>query len=523
MRSNSCRWLIAAGALVVACAGELPQTADDQELAETIGVFGLDRVTDALKGKPKSVPADFAQYEALFKVGRKCARQETKEIFIVEESSTREGGKQVYNTNQLLPRAVITGCNTTPENPDAIQKSFELMAALISSPNAKNAGKGDPMLLTPVEVLALDRRTGTYNFYVMVPQGSGLPGKLVRVMRMPDGKIRQFEMGADGKSKASTVPVNPCFSCHVNGGPLMNEMARPWENWVSVLNQLPKGKLTGETQKIVSEAADSTHSRASLANDLEPIMRTGIQVWIDGNLDPSKSPPRATTGFGQMTLEGTMPGGLGHLLKSSFCETELQYVSTHESQPMELFVDPEAATFAGVTLVAPDAAPDLQVKLMPQRSEHDRATEVHLLKRGYMTVGTRLAIRLIDEENDIFSSARCGLWKEAVTAVGKPAKPSDGAVKIAAFLNKKAKDNKLGTISKARRDYIIALTDPKATDEVLEAKRTAWQSEFEARYEKARAQVESTAGIAALEKKVKTRQDKARAMFPGDATPLPLF
>ncbi|MSP91353.1 MAG: hypothetical protein EXR79_06065 [Myxococcales bacterium] len=491
------------------------ETGDDAELKETLSVFGDDRLIDKLRGKPAVVPATFQDYEKLYKVGRHCARTDSKEIFIVEESSSRVGGRQVYNTNQLLPRAVVTGCNTDSQNPDAVKTSFEMMAALISSPGAANAAKGDPMIFTEVEVMALDRRTGTYNFYVMKPQGAGNPGKLVRVMRMPDGKIKKFEMDSAGKSKVSTAETNACFTCHVNGGPLMNEMVKPWTNWVSVLNQLPHGKLSGETQSMVGEAAAGPSSRSSFANDLEQIMKAAMRVWVDGNM--------TTTGFGQMTIEGTMPGGLGHLLKSSFCETELQYTSSHDTEPFELFVDTDAASYGQVSLQEPAFTPEVSVNLMPIRSEHDRRTEKHMIKRKYLTISTVLAIRLLDDERDVFAPLRCGLLAEVVAAVGKPTKPEDANARIASLLNGKAKANKLGTMSKARRDYITALTDPKATPDALDKAKLAWQADFQARFDKLVAGMTTDVGAAALAKRAKERKVAATKMFPGATTPLPLL
>src|SRR5262245_49001459 len=64
---------------------------DSSEAAvtESDGLFGDDRVADALKDKLENIPKDYAAAEKLFGVGRACARKDSKEIFVVEEAQTR--------------------------------------------------------------------------------------------------------------------------------------------------------------------------------------------------------------------------------------------------------------------------------------------------------------------------------------------------------------------------------------------------------------------------------------------------
>src|SRR5262245_57739170 len=158
--------LLAIVLLTAACGDGLGTSVDD--VAETRRLFGDDRVGDALRNRPSKVPGTFAQVEALFGIGRKCARGDSKEIFVVEERQTRANGEQTPSEEGLMPRAVVTGCSTSP---DSRAESYSLMVALVSSPDAPHAGDGDPMLLTSVEVMALDRKTGLYNFYVFESNG----------------------------------------------------------------------------------------------------------------------------------------------------------------------------------------------------------------------------------------------------------------------------------------------------------------------------------------------------------------
>ena len=497
---------------LVGCTSGDVDVGEDQELKETMSVFGDDRVSKVLKGRPDLVPGTFQAYEKLFKVGRHCVRVDSKEIFIVEEESSRATGEQKFDTG-LMPRAVITGCNTTPANPESIRKSFELMAALISAPDAPNAAKGDPMLFTPLEVMALDNRTGTYNFYVFFSNGTGKPGKMVRIIRTPAGKIQRFEMTASGASAASKEKTGECFTCHANGGPLMNELGHPWSNWVSVRKTLPKGKLTGETKLVVDEAVASTTGRSSFANELEVIMKEAIKVWIDGDMKK--------TGFGQMTLEGSAPGGLPLMLKSVFCETEMNYTSNGDAVPLELFLDRDGAEFAGISQ-GPDPNGEVDVFQLPIRSEHDRAMTFHLLKRGYLTLRTVEAIRLIDDEKDLFVKNRCGLHAELLKTK-LPTAPKDVNVKIRDLIAAKVKAKAFGTLTPARATYLAALVDGKVADDALGTMREAYVAELQGRFAKLVAQMDSSSGRSTLKKRLEAQKAAARAMFPGNVSPLPLM
>jgi hypothetical protein len=174
-------------AIVAAGCGEEPPITEEQDIAETKELFGDDRVADVLKKDLKKVPRSWAEFETLFGVGRACKRTDSKEIYVVEESSTRATGHQ-EQTDTLLPRAVVTGCNTGEMNPpgEPLYQSYSLMAALFSSPDVPGAASGDPMVFDRVEVMALDRKTGLYNFYVMTPSAyPDKPGILQRIQLRP--------------------------------------------------------------------------------------------------------------------------------------------------------------------------------------------------------------------------------------------------------------------------------------------------------------------------------------------------
>ena len=487
----------------------------EQDVREKVTLWGNDRVADVLKKSPDKVPGTYPEVEKLFGIGRACARQDSKEIFVVEEPSSRATGEQ-ESTSQVLPRAVITGCNTDRQDPESVRQSFSLMVALVSSPDAPHAAEGDPMVLEPVEVMALDTKTGLYNFYVFESNGSGKPGTVTRIMRDATDRVLELEK-LPGKAATKRVSEDRrCFNCHVAGGPLMNEMTEPWTNWVSTHKMLPEeSSLTGETASIVTEAAalHGEHSRSSLANDLEQTMRAAIRTWVYGASDAAGS------GFGQMMLDGTQPGGMPQMLRSVFCQTELGFMSSSDTVPLELFVDPAAVSGAG--FVKPTAYPSEPFELLPVRSEMDKRIEAFLQKTGYLTARTITAIRLVDDENDIFSSARCALHAEAVE--GLPAAPADVDAHLRKLLLAKHAAGALPAMSAPRSAYLAALLDGAIPDASLAKPRAAYFAEAKLRFEKATAQLTTSKGRAKLAARLDARQMAAHEMFPDSANPLPVL
>ncbi len=507
---------LALGAL--GCEEETVETGDEQNVAETRDLFGDDRVADVLKGNLGKVPRSWQEAEKLFGIGRACKRTDSKEIYVVEESSTRATGTQ-EETEMLLPRAVITGCNTGEMNPpgEPLYQSFSLMAALFSSPDVPGAKKGDPMVFDRVEMMALDRKTGLYNFYVMTPSAdASLPGVLQRVQLRPDNTVYTYTKDPKKKSvskKKSTDRL--CNNCHVKMGPLMNEMHEPWTNWVSTHKTLPElaSQLTGETRSIVSEATsvDGKHSRLSLANDLEKTMMAAMRVWNEGQASVPGS------GFVQAAIDGDQPGGVEDLLSSLFCENELQYASSFGTVPVELFVDPGAV--AGGSFQPPTSySVDLFPLLMPVRSDMDERIETALIKKKVVKQTTSIAIRLVDESTDIFSKPRCDLYGAAVQ--GLP----DDELKVDAHLRAflKGKADKLFGKSGLRRSYANALLDDSGASDV-KAARVAYLADALKRYQTETAKLETPEGRTQLKARAQARKDAARAMFDRDANPMPVL
>ncbi len=514
----------------IACGAPVDDGAASGGDAVTEDFYGNDRVAAVLKGHPEKIPATFDAYETLFGVGRSCARNDSKEIFVVEESQTRLAGvKELHEVTQtkLMPRAVITGCNAGDlSDPTTVKTSFSLMAALISDPDMHDTAKGDTMRMWPLEVIALDNTTGLYNFYVFEPAITptdsfavlppSTPGRVTRVYRSMEaradhagfGEFKVFEKRLE-KGKAVTAEMQPiggghrCFNCHVNGAPLMNEMRDPWTNWVSFKKTLPAAQLFGPTKELVSQAVPNVSvGTSSLANDLEPIMRAAIQSYVFGTTKAN--------GWANTTLAGGLPGGVAHLLESVFCETELNYASARESLPLELFVDPDAAGPSDIT-PTPSFGTDKTPFQMPIRSTRDQQTESWLIEKKFLTASTVMAIRLLDDENDIFSPARCDLLPEISKDLSS--EPTKVAERVRTILAAQLDALTFKTTQPKRHAYLKALLTGTPSD----VAQSEYLAELVSRFNAA----DKT--DKAIKAKEGSRKARARAKFSSRSTPLPIL
>jgi hypothetical protein len=519
------------GASLLACATEAGDVGEREgSAAASTSFYGNDRVGAVLAGHPEKIPASYEAYEELFKVGRSCARTDSKEIFVVEESQTRLAGVRELHevtATPLMPRAVITGCNDGDlSNPADGRKSYTMMAALISDPSQPHADEGDTIRTWPLEVMALDETTGLYNFYVFEPVNppadgtsripKDAPGRVTRIYRSVEQRPlvgqgefnvfqRRLEAGRGPTQESQPIGGgNRCFNCHVNGGPLMNELRDPWTNWVSFKNTIAHSQMGGLTAELVAEAVpNATTGRASLANDLEPIIRAATTEFVNGST--------RTNGWARNTLSGKLPGGVPKMLESVFCQTELNYASASQSIPLEVWLDPDAAGPASI--VPPASFGDDNVPfLLPVRSTRDRDVELWLVENGYLSQATATAIRLWDDENDIFSKSRCDLLPEVLRDL--PTEPSKIGEHIRTFLASKVGSLQPSDGQPARVAYIEQLLRPGVRREVAQRNYLA---ELTARFE------QLPKADQAVKAKERFRKARAREKFSGRSNPLPIL
>jgi hypothetical protein len=453
-----------------------------------IPLFGDDRVADVLGRDPARAPRTFAEHEALFGVGRACSRTDSHEIFVIEERATRFA-EVIVPTTTIAPRVIVSGCSPAPQSLDGVAVSFGMFTVMPTDPSRDAR---DPLAVTPIEVMALDRRTGTYGFYVFDEQG------VQRIVRTETGVVRTVVGKRDGSVEELASKGPRCFGCHVQGGPLMASLGDPWTSWVSTRTEVAVGSYEGETAAIVAESnmLDRSVRRAAFANALEGIVRNAIRAFVVGGAEPG-------SGLVARTLGGAEPGGLPHLLRSVFCETELQFASTFETVPLQLFVDPAAVVGADIT--RPIAAPgDDFPQLLPIRSEMDLRIEEQLVTRGVLSRATVQAIRLLDDERDVFSEKRCSLLPRVIEAL-----PVDPRA-VDAYVREVVRDA-LPADAAFARALLDGREDPGARDAYFAAVGQRF----------ADAVASFTADRAMWVDRLMERRQRARAMFPGDAHPLP--
>ena len=209
------------------------------------------------------------------------------------------------------------------------------------------------------------------------------------------------------------------------------------------------------------------------------------------------------------------PDGLPKLLSSLFCETELNYATATDALPIESFIDPD---LNNGDLVPPDAYGESSTPvLMPIRSEMDRAAESWLTDKGYVSHEMVLAARLFDDENDIFSDARCGLKGGAVAAIGGAREVSEVKRRLRTFLLARAGAAPFAASHPKRLAYLEALLQPRPSASALDAAFADYATELAARFETMKGDPSR------VEARARDRKARARAMFPGPSTPLPLL
>jgi hypothetical protein len=508
-------WLALPLLFAAGCAASSDAITSDRELvvddaAELDRVLGDDRVGRVVRANPSAIPDRLSTFESAFGVGRACNRSDSKEIFAVEETSTRITGSQVETPN-LLPRLVIGGCNQNPSRPGSIRQTFEMLVAMVSD---TERDPNDPIPAQPVEIMALDETTGLYNFYVLeptaVPNG---PATVTRFVRRADNVVERWQKIA-GRPATKEVSTNrKCFDCHVHGGPIMNELTEPWTNWVSSHKTLSR-PLTGDSRALVSEARPfaGEHSRSSLANQLEQVTRASIAMWVEG------IPGVPGSGLGPQILSGAQPGGIPQLLRSVLCETEVNYATVFNTVPVATFVDATVAAFAGLEPAIPPVS-GASFTLLPVRSETDQRIEKFLQKARILSADAVLAVRIFDDARDVFSPRRCGLHADVTRRLADAA--PEAAIR-AALLAALGTGETLQATTPAQRKYLRALLDPATDSAVRDAAEAEYLADITGRYAAEASKLESDAGRDQIARRWRRRQAAARAMFPTAANPLPI-
>ncbi len=510
--------------LLVACEHSAFESTSSQsaELFDdisTISMWGNDRIGDILRASPERAPSNLAEFERLFEVGRQCGADGSKEIFLIEEARTRNFvAARNLEPGDITPRLIMTGCNSSPHTTSGVRRSISLMAIAIGTPRSSHRAQSidawAPFANVPIEAIAIDRTTGRYNFYIFKSSAKerGIVTRIVPSRATSgeiDGAVSLSNIAGREEPGRLVLKNRACFNCHINGAPIMNELTDPWDNWVSSnTSDVATARAVETTLNLAvnSTSAGRGAQRISLAGELEQTIRHALRTWASG--------------FAAETSRA--PVGVGPLFQSVFCETQLNFESPSAGIPFELVGDPDAlAGFAFAQADAPLGIP-LAFKT-PIRSEQDRAVDRWLQLHGYLDRGTALAIRLIDDDIDVFSSARCSLFGELEARLKPPVRdPLRVAEIVRRYLKEKLAMGRFGDAHAARGAFIAALLESNGdilSERVAEA-QAAYSREFEVRHTEKLAQFTDRAGLAELHKRLAQRFEKAQAMFPKEG-PLP--
>lgn len=394
--------------------------------------LGNDRFGKALKrGRPQLpktmgelVPATLIDLEKLLGIGASCARADSNEVFAIEDRRTRSAAA-ARNVDQVVPRFVIAGCASEAgrQGADGLRKSFELLSLVKTEEGERKT----------IEAMALDEDLGIFNFYDLVYDKAG-PAELRRFVQESDGSTTMITL-KQGQGKNAVLaetttkpPSKMCFGCHLNAGPIMNPLRPPWTGWISPRRPASAVRLReGDRQHLLQAAVlDAAKGKSGFANDLEVILKAGLHAYVAGDGQQK----------GLLARRLAAPGGLKQALRSVFCQTEVGFAAGTDRLQLELLADPEAATlpaaladrdafgafaeereklFADPPRTFGTGAPNIA----PVRSEIDRAIEQQLIAKGWLSWRVALAIRLLDDAKDVFSSKRCetldGLSAELLT------------------------------------------------------------------------------------------------------------
>jgi hypothetical protein len=404
----------------------------------------------------------------------------------MEEEQTRLGGQR-REVEQALPRVVVGGCGAGEQ--DAESSSFSLFLVAVSDPESEDSQ--DPLARSPVELMALDRETGRYNFYevrAVVPSGMPLVSRFTQI-EGTRGWRRSVDTSKDSWSQG---PGGECFGCHRLSLPLLNERTGPWHRWISPRKTQFERSYSGGTGAWLAWTLGAGGKAPSHASALEAMVLAGAEHAARGAM--------------------TSGEGVQQALRALLCQVELEFVTETAELPMEVFLDPSA--IEGSFLPPPRRLQAQPVVQFPARSFTDRAIASALVDRGLLRRRTALASRVLDDEQDAFSPRRCRLLEELE---GLPDDALDEALQAA--IRREAAADPLP----ARGAYLRALVDSSLADGALVAFRKAYFSEVGARLKEADKRLKSPEGASWLKARIDARRELARQHYPVPASPLPVW
>jgi hypothetical protein len=310
---------------------------------------------------------------------------------------------------------------------------------MISVPFGQAQFPDNPSL---VEVWGFDRARGRFNYYVL--NGSPL-----------SWKFRGSSEGADLLS--ANAREGTCLACHINGGPLMKELTRPWNNWhsdVSPATYLQPASSPDVRWRVAQSPRfkDRLDQAENLQVKIEAAIRQFNTRRVTGALE------RGPDGSEVIDAQGRAKVRQGRrLLRPLFETTEINLASSEQKSrlhplpqvsaqgpdlpvviPDSFFLNAQligqgglgiarARQFSQVARVSPQEYRDLIAQtntrlfrqpgdadfawLVPEPSRIDNDMVDRLLRAGVVSQEFVAAVQAIDLETPVFSRQRASLLR----------------------------------------------------------------------------------------------------------------
>ena len=294
-----------------------------------------------------------------------------------------------------------------------------------------------------LEALGWDGSRGRYNYYKLDQQGT--PGRL-------SWKFRNSSVQADLLQPAQRAGT--CLQCHVNGAPVMKELAFPWNNWHSIAfnaSYLKSSWKVGTNSPRIAQNLGDAYALET--NFIIPAINQFNEKKIDESVARSSGSPVINPNGTQQVIRGK------RLLRSLFDTTEFNLISSNQEVgnlhpfsstptsgpfanvqiPNTFFLNAnlisggtpatqqglsiaESLRFTNIAQVQPEEYRQLLnrsgVKLdgkpgdanfawfVPEPGQVDNSMVEQLMKRGVVTPEFVAAVMAIDLETPVFSQER---------------------------------------------------------------------------------------------------------------------
>ncbi|ARV57429.1 hypothetical protein BZZ01_01200 [Nostocales cyanobacterium HT-58-2] len=404
---------------------------------------------------------NLAEIEKLIKGA--AGREET---FVVDETIVDTRPK--IGTQPATRRAVLT---FTGRNQGEQLDRNVMLSVFFNSENFPD--------VQAIEALGWDGQRGRYNYYKLDNQGT--PGKL-------SWKFRDSSVQADLLQPAQRTGT--CLQCHVNGAPVMKELALPWNNWHSIsfaASYLKSNWKVGTNSPRIAQNLGGAERLET--NFIAPAINEFNDKRINESIAQNNGSPVTNPNGSQQVTKGK------RLLRPLFVTTEVNLISSNQQVgslhpfgntptpgpfgdvkiPNTFFLNAnlingsgpqsvqglslgDSLKFSDIAVVKPEEYRQLLNRsgvqlggkagdanfawFVPEPSHVDNSLVDQLLERGVVTPEFVAAVMAIDLETPVFSSKRQELLQfipeqfnfQPLQSGTKPRHPDDLTQKVIAAL-----------------------------------------------------------------------------------------